>query len=249
MTAAFIGWNCHPMTWLHASAWAVSHTGGIVPTGSRQAVFQRIFWVFLVLGTIVGVVVISYMVYNAYKYRESAAKGEVEERDRPSLGELPTGGGGGRKLFLSFGISAIIVISLITWTYGTLLYVESGGPAEEGDALTVEVEGYQFGWQFTYPNGHTTNTLRVPEDRPVRLVVTSRDVFHNFGIRELRVKTDAIPGHETETWFLAEETGRYTAQCYELCGVGHSAMNAPVRVMEPDDYRDWYANTTGESAS
>jgi cytochrome c oxidase subunit 2 len=93
----------------------------------------------------------------------------------------------------------------------------------------------------------------VPENRSVRLVVTSDDVFHNFGIPELRVKTDAIPGQETETWFRANETGTYTAQCYELCGAGHSFMTADVVVMEPEEYESWYESTarnaSGENAT
>jgi cytochrome c oxidase subunit 2 len=213
-------------------------------------VFERIFEVFLGLGTVVGVVVIGYMLYNAYKYRDGddgdAAVGTESETERPRLGELPTGSGGGKKLFTSFFLSTIVVVSLIGWTYGTLLFVEEGPSAEE--SIVVEVEGFQFGWEFTYPNGHTTDTLRVPVDRPIRLRVTSRDVFHNFGIPAMKVKSDAIPGERTQTWFIAEETGTYTAQCYELCGAGHSYMTAPVVVMEPDEYEAWYAGTEGTQA-
>ncbi|SEL72351.1 cytochrome c oxidase subunit II [Haloferax larsenii] len=220
---------------------------GLVPRGSRIIVFESIFEVFLLLGTLVGVVVIGYMLYNAYKYRSGAAKGDKEVEDRPVLGELPTGSGGGRKLATSFFMSMIIVVSLISWTYLTLLYVEEGPSAD--DSLDIEAEGYQFGWRFTYPNGHTTDgVLRIPAEQPVRLQVTSADVFHNFGIPELRVKTDAIPGQETETWFVANETGTYTAQCYELCGAGHSYMSAEVIVMPPDEYEEWYESTGNGSS-
>lgn len=229
---------------------------GIVPRGTREFVFRRIFLVFLVLGTLVGIVVISYMLYNAYKYRERDDRPEDDEADRPTLGELPRGGGKGRKLFTSFALSAVIVISLVAWTYGTLLFVEEGPQAQEverldteGEPLTVEVIGYQFGWRFVYPNGHVSNgVLRVPVDRAIRLRVTSDDVFHNFGIPELRVKSDAIPGERTSTWFVAQEPGRtYTARCYELCGQGHSYMTAEVTVMRQDAYQEWYAGTNSSS--
>lgn len=226
------------MMW--ARAFGAILQSGIVPRGTRENVFSQIYDVFLILGTIVGVVVMGYMLYKAYKYRAGAVKDDGDV-DRPTVGELPSGGGGGRKLFLSFALSTIVVVSLIVWTYGTLLYVESDDPVE-GDALEIEVEGYQFGWRFTYPNGLTTNgELRVPADREIRLEVTSADVFHNFGIPDLRVKTDAIPGQTTETWFVAEEPGTYAAKCYELCGAGHSYMNADVIVMEPSAYEEWYA--------
>jgi cytochrome c oxidase subunit 2 len=225
---------------------------GLVPRGTRVEVFDAIFTVFLVLGTVVGVIVIGYMLYNGYKYREGAEHEEVKKADgdRPTLGELPTGGGGGRKLFLSFILSTIVVVSLVLWTYATLLYVEGGAMAQPQDPVDVEVVGIQFGWKFTYENGHEEfGTLRVPEDRAIRLNVTSEDVFHNFGAPGLRVKTDAIPGQRTTTWFIGDETGTYQAKCYELCGVGHSSMNADIVVMEPDAYEEWYASTGNESSN
>ena len=220
---------------------------GIVPRGTRVQVFQQIFDVFLVLGTLVGVVVVGYMLYNAYKYRADADVKRGTESNPPTLGELPTGSGGGGKLFVSFTLSAIIVISLIAWTYGALAFVED--PPTPEDTVEVEVVGYQFGWKFIYPNGYQDSTLRVPVDTNVKLSITSEDVFHNIGIPELRVKSDAIPGQTTDTWFVANETGTYMAQCYELCGVGHSYMTAEVKVMPKEEYESWYANTTAKNGT
>ncbi|MFC6955266.1 cytochrome c oxidase subunit II [Halorubellus litoreus] len=221
----------------------------LVPEGSRAVVFRRIYEVFLVLGTAVGVIVITYMLWKAWKYRASADHGD--DADRPQLGELPSGGGGGRKLFLSFSLSAIVVVSLISWTYLTLLYVENPEPVQdEEEPLEVRVVGHAFYWEFVYPNGQSVNDqLVVPEDRRVRLVVTSEDVFHNFGIPELRAKSDAIPGQETNTWFLAEETGTYQANCYELCGAGHSHMTATVQVVSQSEFQSWYQDMGNESAN
>jgi len=216
------------------------------------SVFNNIFEVFLLLGTLVGVVVISYTLYNAYKYRYREDEDPAPEADRPELGELPAGGGKGKKLFLSFALSAVIVLSLVVWTYSWLIYIENGAAQTTGDgqeALEVDVTGAQFYWEFEYPNGHTTSTLRVPEDRVVNLTVTSQDVFHNFGIPELRVKSDAIPGQTTDTWFVADETGTYVANCYELCGTGHSYMDAQVVVMSASAYEEWYAETGSGNAT
>ncbi|GAA5431426.1 cytochrome c oxidase subunit II [Haloarcula japonica] len=212
-----------------------------------SAVFNQIFEVFLLLGTAVGVVVVAYTMYHALKYRDDGSEEDpyADKVERPEMGEMPTGGTGGRKVFYSFSISAIIVVSLIAWTYSQLLYIEQGPDPAQEEALEIDVEGYRFGWDFIYPNGHTTNTLRVPQDRVVRLRVTSTDVFHNFGIPELRVKTDAVPGQHTSAWFTANETGTYTAKCYELCGSGHSLMTTEVIVMPQDEYENWYAETEG----
>lgn len=236
--------------------------GGIIPKGTRVVVFEQIFTVFLVLGTIVGIVVISYMLHKAYKYRDGSEASKKGDGERPQLGELPQGGGGGRKLFMSFGLSAIIVISLVAWTYGTLLFVEEGAAQDptivgNEDPMVLEVTGYQFGWQVEYPNGHTVDSgagdvIRVPAGRMIRLNVTSRDVMHNIGIPELRVKTDAIPGQYTNQWFMADSNdigNTYRAACYELCGAGHSFMTADVKVMSQENFQEWYSGTSGDSES
>ncbi|GAB3410274.1 hypothetical protein GCM10027435_00730 [Haloparvum alkalitolerans] len=220
---------------------------------AQSAVFDEIFFVFLALGTLVGTIVVSYTLYNAYKYRDDGSD-PGEKFDPPVLGELPTGQGGpkAKKLFLSFGLSAIVVISLVVYAYGLLLYVEEGPATDVEEDIEITVEGYQFGWEFQYPDeGVTTqNTLRVPQDKVVQLRVTSRDVWHNFGVSELRIKSDAIPGEYSETWFSGQahleeplepgETETYTAECFELCGSGHSYMKADVIIMHEEDYQDWY---------
>jgi len=210
---------------------------------SPASVFEEIYLVFLVLGTLVGVVVISYMLINAWKYRAGSGRGELI--DPPTLGELPRGEGGGKKLFVSFTLSAIIVIVLIVWTYSALVYVETGPTEEFDENMAIEVEGFAFGWEFTYENNEsTTNKLVVPEDQVVRLEVTSRDVWHTFGITELRVKADAIPGQTATTWFIAEEQGVYLAECFELCGEGHSYMDAEVIVVSQEEFDAMYEEFT-----
>ncbi|MBZ6495959.1 cytochrome c oxidase subunit II [Natrinema longum] len=208
--------------------------------GTRVDVFEQIFLVFLGLGALVGVIVIAYTLYNAYKYRDT---GEADgDEDLPSVGELPTGGKGGKKLFLSFGISAVIVISLVIWTYAMLLYVEdpADGTDEQAEALNVDVTGESFAWFFEYDNGiESTGTLRVPADERVWVRVTSGDVWHAFGISEQRVKADAIPGEYDETWFEAEEPGQYEIECFELCGEYHTSMVGTLQVMEPEEYDQW----------
>lgn len=246
----------------------VAHAGGV---RAPADVFNDIFTVFLGLGTLVGVVVVGYTLYNAYKYRDGDGAGVDADVERPEMGELPTGGGGGKKLFLSLSISAIIVVGLILWTYVSLLYIESGPSSQQAqqqaldnagiasasqagqanqtgeiNPITIDVVGMQFSWQFIYPNGHkTTGELRVPKNRLIRLNVTSADVFHNIGSPELRFKADAVPGQQTDAWFVAKQTGTYQANCYELCGSGHSYMSADIRVVTQNGYDQWYNQTEG----
>jgi cytochrome c oxidase subunit 2 len=236
-------------------------------------VFNDIFVVFLALGTVVGIVVISYILYNVNKYRtdSSASEGEydveeeaVDESDvsRPRLGEIPTGTGkgGGKKLFMSFALSAVIVLSIVLFAYWNLLYVE-GTPNNE-DAMEVDVEagfdGNKYSYQYTYPSGETSDTLVVPEGQVVELNVTSCDpsecpeengkgnVWHTWTSPDLKASTDAIPGQYTQTWFQADSTGIYEVQCRELCGQGHSGMNYDedddkgyVEALSTDEFEQW----------
>jgi cytochrome c oxidase subunit 2 len=217
-------------------------------------VFSELFLVFLAIGTTVGILVVLYTVYNMSKSPDE------EKFDAPQLGELPTGQSSGKskKLFVSFGLSAILVISVVIYSYSLLLYVENGPDGanietQGEDVLNVQVTGFQFGWEYQYPNGQSAfTTLRVPagEEQVVRLQVTSDDVWHQFGSTDLRVKADSIPGQNDTTWFIAGDAGEtYTVECFELCGAGHSQMEGEIMVMEPDAFNEWYEGTYEGAAS
>ena len=208
---------------------------------TRVDVFDEIFLVFLGLGTIIGIIVIAYTLYNAYKYRDAGER--TQDDDLPTLGELPTGGTGGKKLFVSFGLSAIVVLSLIVYAYGLLLYVEAGPEGENPgeDAIEIDVVGDGFSWFFEYENGaETVNDMYVPADTTVWINVTGGDVWHTFGVSDLRVKADAIPGEYDQTWFVADEPGEeHLIECFELCGPFHTEMDGTLHVMEEDEFDDW----------
>ena len=70
------------------------------------------------------------------------------------------------------------------------------------------------------------STLRVPVGRDIVLTLKSRDVVHDFFVRELRVKQDVVPGMQIPFRFRAEKTGAFEIACAELCGLGHSQMRA-----------------------
>lgn len=81
----------------------------------------------------------------------------------------------------------------------------------------------------------------VPVGATVKVIVTSADVIHAFGIPAFWVKIDAVPGRLNETWFRAERTGLFFGQCYELCGSRHAYMPIAVEVVSPQDFARWVA--------
>jgi cytochrome c oxidase subunit 2 len=107
-------------------------------------------------------------------------------------------------------------------------------------AMDVYVQGKKWMWKFAYAGGPSSvDVLRVPAGRPVRLLITSRDVIHSFYVPALRVKQDALPGRYTQTWFTADRPGRYEIFCAEYCGLGHSAMLGELVVLPAAEFDDW----------
>lgn len=90
-----------------------------------------------------------------------------------------------------------------------------------------------------------TATLGIPVNRPVELILKSRDVDHSFFVRELRVQQDMVPGMEIPIHFTAAEEalkhndGRYEIVCTQLCGLGHYKMRAFLQVMTQEDFDKW----------
>ena len=82
-------------------------------------------------------------------------------------------------------------------------------------------------------------SLRVPAGKPVNLRMQSRDVIHNFFVRELRLKQDIVPGMEIPFHFQADKPGIYEVPCSELCGLGHFQMRTTMQVMSETEFEQW----------
>jgi len=108
-----------------------------------------------------------------------------------------------------------------------------------GQALEVQVIGQKWNWTFVYPNGWTDEILHVPAGQPVRLVMRSEDVLHDFALPAFRTKQDVIPRRYTKLWFQADTPGVYRAFCAEYCGLSHSDMKTWVQVHEPGGYEKY----------
>jgi cytochrome c oxidase subunit 2 len=83
------------------------------------------------------------------------------------------------------------------------------------------------------------NQLNLPVDRPVLVHLSSMDVIHSFGLYEMRVKQDAVPGMQIPVWFIPNRVGEYEITCSQLCGLGHFRMRGFVNVQSEADYRKW----------
>ena len=122
--------------------------------------------------------------------------------------------------------------------------------------VTIKAIGNQWWWDYEYPDHGITFTSRiltdeqaaargeprqlavdnrmvVPVGATVKMIVTSNDVIHAWGVPAFWTKIDAVPGRLNETWFRADRTGVFYGVCYELCGAQHGYMPIAVEVVTP----------------
>jgi len=75
--------------------------------------------------------------------------------------------------------------------------------------------------------------------KPVKVLLRSIDVLHDFYVPQFRAKMDMVPGMVTYFWFVPTRTGTFEALCFELCGIGHPNMRGRVVVDTESDYQAW----------
>ena len=101
-----------------------------------------------------------------------------------------------------------------------------------------------YGLNIDDPNGKDdvfveSNELHLLKDRPVKILLRSIDVLHNFYVPQFRSKMDAVPGTITYYWFEPNKNGEYEVLCAEYCGVAHYAMRGKVVVEDEVSYNKW----------
>jgi cytochrome c oxidase subunit II len=135
--------------------------------------------------------------------------------------------GGGELLIVVGGV--VVPAIVLTAVYVVGLRDLRALTVPRGTDLTVEVIGHDWWWEVRYPREGivSANEIHVPVGRPVRLVLTSKDVIHSFWVPQLTVKTDLIPGHTNTTWIQASSPGAYRGQCAEYCGLQHAKRTSP----------------------
>lgn len=199
---------------------------------------DRMYYVILAITGVVFVVTEVLLVWFLFKYRHREGR-KAEYVHGNTTAEI-----------VWTAVPFFIVLGIALASRG--VWAEIKDPASvPPDALEIHVAARQFEWNATYPgrdgavgtgDDHTArNSLDIPVDQPVRLVLTSEDVIHSLFLPEMRVKQDVVPGMEMIVWFEATEPGEYPIGCAELCGLGHTRMRGRLTVHSEDDYRSWLA--------
>lgn len=162
----------------------------------------------------------------------------------------------GRKAIYSHGNTTLeiiwtIVPALVFVMLGFLsrsVWAEIKQTLPETD-VRVRVTGKQFNWMMQYPgidgvlgsadDVKIENSLHVPINKPVRVVLSSDDVIHSFFLPNVRLKQDALPGRDIEVWFTVTKAGKFEIPCAELCGFGHGNMLGFLTVHTPEEFATW----------
>jgi cytochrome c oxidase subunit II len=232
--------------------------GGGSPNADR---INDLYMVAFIIGAIIFLGVEGLLIYCLVKFR--ARKGAVAAQIR-----------GNTRLEIGWTIgAALILVVLAVFTFvalpgirdpdnsdasaaaGIVRPVAAHGNKKvppSGKALNIEVNGQQYIWRFTYPDGddnplnnaYSYEEMVVPVGVTVTLDIRAQDVAHSWWIPALGGKMDAIPGYTNYTWFKVLKPGVYTGQCAELCGRGHANMIAQVRAVSPDEYKAFIARRT-----
>jgi len=175
------------------------------------------------------------IIFCLYRFRGDAATENHRGPSAPFWLELMAVGG-------------LLGMFLAFWLVGFRQYMTLQTPP--ADAIDIYVIGKQWMWSFAYPDGTVSNVeLRVPAGRPVRLLMTSRDVIHSFYVPAFRVKQDVVPGRMTSLWFEARRPGTYDILCAEYCGLSHSRMRGRVVVVPPSQLGDREGEQSGDLAA
>jgi cytochrome c oxidase subunit 2 len=222
---------------LAAAGAALAANGGFTPPTPHSPNAHRIndaYYLILGFTAFIFVLVEGALVVFVLRYRSRGRPREVEGFQIH----------GHTRTELIWTAGPVLILAVIAaFVFYELPGIKNVPKASAADPqLHVQVEGRQFYWQFTYPNGAVSiDRMHVPVGETVVLDVISRDVNHSWWIYELGGKIDAIPGRVNHTWMRVDTPGTYQGQCAELCGLQHAAMQAWVVAEPRDQYDAWVA--------
>jgi cytochrome c oxidase subunit II len=198
-----------------------------------------------------------FMAYSVYKYRHKKGARATYEPENKKLETWLT-------VLTAVGVAAMLTPGLFVWGrfvqvpdgamvveaigqqwHWTYRYPGADGKFGEVDAERIS-EDNPFGMDPEDPHGQDDVLVYNPEahiplGRPVKFLLRSKDVLHDFAVAQFRVKMDLVPGMQTFLWLTPTKTGRFEVLCEELCGIAHFAMRGAVVVDERDDFDQWLA--------
>ncbi|MBI2708230.1 MAG: cytochrome c oxidase subunit II [Actinobacteria bacterium] len=206
------------------------------PKGPAARTINNLFMPVLGVAGVVFVIVLGLCLFVPLKFR---ARKDADEDVAP------------RQIHGNFALEigwtivpALILIVIGVFTLKTVFTLSKEPPKT---ALSVEVIGQQWWWEYRYDLDRdgkfdeivTANDLVIPAGEKVKLTITSRDVIHSFWVPKLNGKRDAVPGRKHPLWLQADKPGEYVGQCTEFCGLSHAEMRIKAVALSRSAFDDW----------
>ena len=216
--------------------------GGCAPeaVSSTGSSVNDLYDVFFGIAAVIFVVVAGLIGWSIIRYRERPGDEELPQQIHANI-PLEV---------LWFAIPTVIVVVLFIMSFGVLGDVNEELPAD--DAAVVHVEGFQWGWRFTYEGGPVIESLPdspaeivLPVDRPVTFFLDSPDVIHSFYVPRFLVKRDVVPGQTNRLDVTIDEPGSYAGACAEFCGLLHEQMDFTLTAVISREYEQWLDDQGG----
>lgn len=199
----------------------------------------------------VFVAVNGFMAWAVIKYRYNKDRRAEYEPENKKLELWLTG-------VTSVGVAAMLAPGLFVWAdfvtvpedahefeaIGQQWHWSYRFPGADGKFGAIESryvsDDNPFGMERDDPHGQDdvlieSPIVHLPKDRPVKALLRSKDVLHNFTVTQFRVKMDLVPGLVSYLWFTPTRVGAFEVLCEELCGVGHHTMRGMVVIDEAPD--------------
>ncbi len=199
-----------------------------------------------------------FMAYAVLRYRRRKGGRAHYEPENKKLEWWLTG-------LTTLGISAMLAPGLFVWAkfvnvpeeasvvevVGKQWHWSFRFPGKDGKLGTVDAryvsDENPFGINPDDPNGQddvlvSSPELHLPIGRPVKALLRSIDVLHDFAVPQFRAKMDLVPGLVTYIWFTPTRTGKFDLLCNELCGIGHFVMRGKVVVEEEGAFQAWLSS-------
>ena len=197
------------------------------PGGPGAGRIAGLWWLLLILATIVAVVTFSLLAIALWRSRQSRTV------------DKPLGMNGEHFTILAGAIIPAVILIVITVV--TLDVMADLDEPPDEPAHVVEVIGWMWWWEVRYPGTDvvTANEIHIPAGESVQVVLSAADVIHSFWVPQIAGKIDMFPGSDNTTWIKVDEPGIYRGQCAEFCGLQHTFMAKLLIVHEPEDYLAW----------
>jgi cytochrome c oxidase subunit 2 len=230
---------------------------------------DEMFNITLIITTIVFIVTHIILFFFTYYYKSKGNRKAYFYPHNNALERLWT-------IIPALVLTVLVLMGFLTWRS---IFNKEADPNNK--PLSIEVTSSQFQWDLRYPGAdgvvglknykkitsinalgidfndknslddQVADEIVIPVNKPVRFILTSKDVLHSFYMPHFRVQLNTVPGMTSYFEFTPTITSeemkvktndpnfKYILLCAKICGTNHYNMQKTVRVVSQEEYDAW----------